>query len=289
MRALAGVCLLLCVVVVLPSKARADLKKTIDLALENYDLGEYGAAKLQLEGALASEKGDTAQIARAHLVLGAVYVKLGNEAGAKASFSRALDADESVRPDDRLSDSAVRALFEHTMAERAAAQSCDGIAAIAHDRGQPATAGKPYAVSCLAGTALGAASVQVFYRTDSDADYSVLEMKKTGECKWTAEIPAVSGEQLEYRFSAVNEAGKALAGHGTPASPISVVIEAAAEAPPKGRRAEDEVPDELGGKPAKPRGNGCAGCSGTGAGGPAVLVMVACALLAARPRNRFSR
>lgn len=287
MRTLAVVSFALCLGFAATAHADGDLAKTIDLALENYDLGEYKAAKSQLEGALDGVAGDAAIIARGHLALAAVYVKLGNEAGAKASLSRALDADDSVRPEPRYAHDALMALFDTAAAERKAATSCDGIAAVAHERGKPAESGKPYTLTCLAGNQLGDISVSVFYRTADDQKYSKLAMEKTGECSWSAKIPPVSGEQLEYHFAAANKAGKTVAAHGSAGSPNSVVVESGAKEPPKGRRAEDEVPDELGGQPPKPRAKGCAGCSGGSAGGSAMSLLFVCALLAGLRRNRL--
>ena len=79
-----------------------------------------------------------------------------------------------------------------------------------------------------------------------------------------------------------------LAAHGSAQSPNSVVIEAVEE-PPETARPEDEVPDELGpAKPPKPRGNSCAGCSGTSGGGAVWFVVISIALLAARRRTILS-
>lgn len=272
------------------STARADdLAKTVDLALENYDLADYGAAKAQLEAALKDAGGDAATMARAHLALGAVYAKLDNDAGARASIRRALAADESIRPEPRFGAEFVE-LFEAVRAERQAATSCDGIAALSHARGQPAKSGKPYKLTCLAGNSLGDITVSVFYRTDSDSPYSKLAMTKSGECAWTAEIPKVTGEQLEYHFAAANKSGTTVAAHGSDASPIVVLVEATAETapPPKGKRPEDEVPDELAGTPPKPRAKGCAGCSGSSTRGASLSLLLVCALLAGLRRNRLT-
>jgi tetratricopeptide (TPR) repeat protein len=289
MRVLAVLCFALCIGVAPPAFAQADLSKTIDLALENFDLGDYSAAKAQLEGALENAGGDAATVARGHLVLGAVYYELGNEAGAKAAFGRALAADESVRPEPRYANAAVISIFDAVAEQRKAANSCEGIPAIAHDRGPRPKAGKPYELTCRAGDQLGEVSLVVFYRTANLGAYTKKAMDKTGDCTWTAQLPALDGEQLEYHFAALNESGRKLAGHGSQDSPNSLAIEAAVETPPTGKRAEDEVPDELGGRrPAEPRGKGCAGCSGTGTGGPLAAVLLCCALLAGLRRNSLS-
>ncbi len=289
--------------------ARAGVADDVDaanrLAMENYDLQDYAAARDALLASLAkldrAGLADSPTAARTHVLLGVVYgVGLGDETVAVEHFAAALKIDDTIEVDPAYASDATAALLDKGRAALAppppAKADCATLQGIAHTIVDRADEGTAVEIACQVGSSLRGADIVLAYQADGAADYTEVPMTARGECEYAASIPAeaIAGSTVRYYIHADRD-GKLLASKGRATAPFLLAVTAsalpsaassdgsAAETHGAGGEAvEDEVPDEIRGpKPANGR-SGCASCAASDGGGapwgPAMLVLAAAAV-----------
>ena len=267
-------------VVALAQSPVAEVEEANAFAQENFDLGDYEAARDHLIAAVAKLKraglSRDPVAAQTHALLGLAHARIGDDAAADKAFRAALAIDAAVVLPDAYSTDHARALFAKasvaaTAAAKPAVVDCDALQGLAHELIGGSDAGAPVAITAHAGGELVGATIVAMYATEGAAEFTELTLARGKGCAFRGELPAdaVQAGTIRYYIAAKNAAGKLLASKGRASSPFSIVVRAPAD--PGGSAAttvgeggeavEDEVPDEL--QPVRPSGpkrGGCAGC-----------------------------
>ncbi len=247
------------ILLVMPTTANADksdkrvVAKT-KKAMGEYDMMEFESAKsLLLEaiaiGERAESKGDV--LAEAYLNLGIVYYS-GLDAGEDAaeSFANAIRLNKAIELGVAYSTPEMKTLLDEARSSLASASTgnCPE-SGFTHSLVDEAAYGTAPGISAKIGADLSVASVQLFFRSEGELEFSKATLSKKGSCEYLGNIPtrAVQGKFVHYYITAIDGAGKDIAHKGTAGSPN--IIEVAASGGSVSITDEDPL---LGGEEKKP-------------------------------------
>jgi hypothetical protein len=244
------------------SAASADQAKDVKrienltrVALEDYDLGDYEAAKKRLEGALTeikTAKLDTHPVAAsANLYLGAVYaIGLKDSTKGVALIKTALSIDPKVVVPPVLKKPEVDKLIEQAKVAEvkpAAPAAPEGpVVGIYHVPVDSAQEGNDIPIEAKVGLDLKAKDVTLYFRAGGATKWLTAPMKKAKGESYTVTIPAAATavDQLNYYIDVKNQKNKLVASKGNASTPfvISVVRIRPPDAPPVDEPEDDENP-----------------------------------------------
>ncbi len=219
-------------------------------AMENFDLLEFEEAKRLLNEAVGMAKKANLSspiVARTYVNLGVVYFSgFQDVESAKLAFIEAVQIDSEIDIDKVYRTAEMTRILGETKKEyagkkpAAAAEAepaagggdvdCKSLEGLDHQLLEQAKAGRAAKISAMVGADLNAAKVSLFYRPAGSAQFSEVEMKRTGECKFAGTLPAkaIKGDSFHYYIAAFNKKGKALASKGSSDSPNIVEVLAVA-------------------------------------------------------------
>ncbi len=253
--------------------AAAKMRQIHILAMENYDLGDYKAARDQLLSALdIAKKGKLEKemvTAKTHLLLAGIYM-LGfrDEAKAIEQYKGALTIAPGIKLEPPFDSEPLKKALAKADYELNPIITCDNLMGIEHKQVTRADEGLPVKVTFKAGPELREGTAHLSFRGNEEEEFTELDMKRAGKCGYIGRIPgtAVSGEMLHYFVSMKKKDGRLIAMRGNKKSPFPIMVVKSAKSPTTQNletEAKDENPDELFGN--KHRGGTCAGCA-TGLG-----------------------
>ena len=243
---------------------KQDIQAKIKEAMENYDLMDYDAARKLLTQALAiAKKGKLEKdpvVAKAHLSLGIVQYVNQDQDAAKLSFLSAVQIDPKIQIDPAYKSAEMAKLLEQARKDASGAASepepaappaassvdCTTVQGVQHTIIDTAKGGAALPIEAYVAIDVASSKVAVMYRAEGATDFSEVKMKKEGECKYTASIPAsgMKGSLVHYYVAAFNEVNKPVASKGSSGSPNIIEVSGAAAAPGPG---DDENPIAGGG------------------------------------------
>jgi len=225
------------------------------VALEDYDLGDFDAAKKRLEGALAEikvAKLETHPVAAsANLYLGAVYaIGLKDSVKGLALVRTALSIDPKVVVPPVLKKPEVDKLIEQAKApveEKKAEPVVDGpVVGIVHSPVDSAQEGTDIPVEAKIGADLKAKEVTLYFHAAGAEKWLTAPMKKAKGESYVVTIPAAATavDALHYYIDVRNAKKKLVATKGNASTPfvISVVRIKPADEPAAEEPEDDENP-----------------------------------------------
>jgi hypothetical protein len=236
------------------------------IALEDYDLGDYAAAKKRLEEALVVAKEAKIEkhpiLATTHLTLGAVIgVGLKDPAKGVAQIRLALQIDPKVTVPATIDTPDVQKLVEQARTagpaepatptgdkkvEPAAPTAPDGpIRGIVHAPIDNAKEGEVIAISAFVGDELKAKAVSLHFRKQG-GEYVDIMMKKAGKQEFRAEIPAeaTATDSIQYFIDVKNQKSKLVATKGNAGQPFTINVARTPKETEEGSAADDGEDDE---------------------------------------------
>ncbi len=235
-----------------------DVKRIENLtrvALEDYDLGDFDAAKKRLEGALAEIK--TAKLeahpvaASANLYLGAVYaIGLKDSAKGVALVRTALSIDPQVVVPPVLKKPEVDKLIEQAKTpaeEKKPEPAADGpVVGIVHAPIDNAQEGTDIPIEAKVGADLKAKEVTLYFHAAGAQKWLTAPMKKAKGESYVVVIPAAATavDSLHYYIDVRNAKKKIVASKGNASTPfvISVIRNKPADEPVADDGEDDENP-----------------------------------------------
>jgi hypothetical protein len=236
---------------VAPSAARADdktiakIERMNRMAMENYDLLDYEAAKKGLNEALALAKKKRlvkeAVKAETHMFLAIVeFSGFGDQESAMLQLMEAVEIDPKVEIPVAYKTTELQAALDQARAEVATAGGgsdagagasggtvdCSSLMGMEHDLVDEADAGAERAVEAWVAKDVGATKVRLYYRPQGASAFVEASMDLKDACRYVGVIPADSmhGDFLHYYIAAQNKGGKVLASKGSSGSPNIIEI-----------------------------------------------------------------
>jgi hypothetical protein len=259
---------------------KTDIQSKVKEAMENYDLMDYDAARKLLNQALTIAKKSKLDkdpvVAKAHLDLGIVQFANQETDAAKLSFLSAVQIDPKIQIDPAYKSSEMSKLLEQARKDAAGgggstgggggavttggggssepveaalpadSVDCTTVQGMQHTIIDTAKGGAPLAIDAYLGPDVTATKVSVLYRAEGATEFSEVKMKKEGECKYTASIPAsaMKGSLVHYYVAAYGDGPKPVASKGSSGSPNIIEISGMAAA---GGSGDNEDPIKGGG------------------------------------------
>ena len=212
------------------------------MAMEDYELGDYGPAKKSLSDALAKEK--EAQLesqpicALTHLNLGLVYAALASNDEAMKEFRTALDIDVAAKLPEKYAKPDAQKLFDEAKKPPPpppppVPETIVGLVHVPVDSGDEGT---PIVVEIKVGADVRAKKVTLHYQPKGAPAYVTVDMAAAAGLSFVGEIPAeaTAVETINYFIDARNAKDKVAAARGNAASPFVIAVK---------RRPKEEAPD----------------------------------------------
>ncbi|HSK04908.1 MAG TPA: tetratricopeptide repeat protein [Kofleriaceae bacterium] len=254
---------------------KADMAQKSKEAMESYDFMDYDAAKKLLNQALAIAKKAKLEkdpvAAKVYLNLGLASFAGGDQEGAKAAFTTAVQIDPKIQIAPEYRSPALVKLLDQVRADAGVGLEpaepagppgvdCTTVEGLQHTIIDTSKTNASQPIEALVGADVMAAKVSVMYRPEGAADFSESKLTKQGDCKYTGAIPAsaMRGSVLHYYVAAYDANNRVIVGKGSSGSPN--IMELTAGPPP---RPDEE--DPINGR--KPAGDGGSVSGGVTTGG----------------------
>jgi hypothetical protein len=217
---------------------KADMAQKTKEAMESYDMMDYDAAKKLLGQALAIAKKAKLEkdqaAAKIYLSLGIAVFAAGDQGGAKAAFTVAVQIDPKIQIPAEYRQPALVKLLDQVRAEIAPAPvepppppppppgvDCGAVTGVQHTIIDAGKTNLSTPIEALIGSDVAPAKVSVMYRPEGATDFIESRLTKQGECKYTGSIPAsaMKGTVLHYYVAAYDANNRVIAGKGSSGSP----------------------------------------------------------------------
>lgn len=261
---------------------KADMAQKSKEAMESYDFMDYDAAKKHLNQALAIAKKARLEkdpaAAQVYLNLGLAAFAGGDQEGAKAAFTAAVQIDGKIQIAPEYRSPALVKLLDQVRAEAGVGAEpalpagppgvdCTTVEGLQHTIIDTSKTNASQPIEALVGADVTPSKVSVMYRPEGAADFTESKLTKQGDCQYTGAIPgaAMRGSVLHYYVAAYDANNRVIVGKGSAGSPN--IMELTAGPPP---RPDEEDPINGG----KPDGGGGAVSGGVTAGGKPARIYV---------------
>ncbi len=221
---------LLCVFASSTSHA-ATPREQLERARQLIDEAEFEEALKLLNDELEQPGNSQETLAQLYQLQGITYLYLGQEANARRSFEKLLEANP-LHELPRSSSPKVRQLFESVRADVRARQA--KAVRLSHDPPKTATAGERLEIEAEIEALPAGAQAQLHFRRSGKPTWSTTRLQQKGGDDWLGIIPAFelpaegAPYALEYYLELTDASGARLTGAGSASEPLSVRVEGAA-------------------------------------------------------------
>ncbi len=274
---------------------KGDIAKKTKEAMESYDLMDYGAAKKNLDQALAIAKKNKLDkdpvTAKIYMSMGIAAFANSDIDGAKVAFLSAVQIDPKIQIDPAYKSPELTKLLDEARGEAGGgtptgpgpvdtgggdAVDCATVKGLQHAILDSGKTNAPQPIEAYLGSDVAAVKVSIMYRVEGATDFTEVKMTKSGGCKYTGNIPAsaMKGSLIHYFVAAYDNNNHSLASKGSSGSPN--IMELTAGVAVKGGGGDGE--DPINGKKTGGGGGGDTGggdiSGGVIAGGKPAKVMI---------------
>lgn len=282
--------------------AKGDINKKLKEAMEAYDLMDYGAAKKNLDQALAISKKNhldkDALTARIYLDMGIAAFANSDVDGAKVAFLSAVQIDPKIQIEAAYKSPELTKLLDEARSEANGGGGdtgnggngggggggdagggdevdCASVKGLQHTILDSGKIGVAQPIVAYLGGDVAAVKVSVMYRPEGATDFSEAKLAKSGGCKYAGSIPSsgMKGSLVHYYVAAFDNNNKPLASKGSAGSP-NIMELTAAKGGGGGGDNEDPINGTKGGGGEKTGGGGGDVSGGVIAGGKPARIYI---------------
>ena len=224
---------LLAFVLALVAPARADapkVEKLLAVAEDLFENQDYAKTIKTLRPVLSDTAATRAQRLRALELTALSQLILGDEAAARTTFERLLDIDPAYQLTDQSGSPRIARFFDEVKADVVPGFEPGMVAILDHAAPPEATAGRRLELDVRATSGADNVKEVVFlWRRRGDQDYTELAAAFRGDARWRVRLtPDASPDPyaIEYYLEGRGLTGQPVARVGSPAAPLTIVINA---------------------------------------------------------------